>query len=120
MDLKFKFKKIVGATALYLISMTVPAYADPAIMFGLSYNFGSGAPRFGATTKLLSSDEPNEVVAAAGVTYFFDDNSIGWDAGLGYTFDGGVVTLSYDFTHQEPQISVGLGDIKEPVRHTVC
>ena len=116
----FSAAKVVCATALSLIMVTVPAYAGPAIMFGLSYNFGSGTPRFGATTKVLSSDESNEVVAAAGVTYFFDDNSFGWDAGLGYTFDGAAVTFSYDFTHRAPQISVGLGNIKEPVRHSVC
>lgn len=117
--MNFSFKKIVCATAMYLIISTVPTYADTGIIFGLSYNFGSGTPKLGATAKLLSSDASDEVVAAAGVSYFFDDKSIGWDIGLGYTFVGGALTVSYDFAHKAPQISVGFGDIKEPVRHSI-
>ena len=118
--MKFTVSKSVMSTALALIMLTVPAYADPGVMVGLSLNFGAGKQQLGATAKLLSSDQPEEVVAATGVTYVFEDHSIGFDAGLGYTFDGGVVTLSYDFTHESPQISVGFGNIKEPERHSVC
>lgn len=117
--MRFSFKKIIGATAIYLIISTVPAYADTGLIFGLSYNFGAGTPKLGATAKVLSSDASDELVAAAGVSYFFDDKSIGWDIGLGYTFVGGAVTVSYDFAHKSPQISVGLGNIKEPMHHNI-
>ncbi|MEI6797599.1 MAG: hypothetical protein WCO04_00090 [Pseudomonadota bacterium] len=116
--MKYEFK-ILSATALYLILSTVPVYAAPGIVIGFSYNFGTETPKLGVTTKVLSSDELDDVVAAAGVTYFFDDNSIGWDAGLGYTFDGGAATLSYDFRHKSPQFSLGFGDIHAPERHNI-
>lgn len=111
-----------AATALAIIFLQVPAYAEPSVMLGLAINFGGGESRLGATAKVLTDNEPDKVVGAGGVTYFFDDKSFGFDAGLGYTFDGGAVTLTYDFTNQSPQISAGLADIKPRPRpiETVC
>jgi hypothetical protein len=117
--MNFSLKKLVSGTAIFLIMSTVPIYADTGFVFGFSYNFGSGAPKLGATAKVLSSDASDEVVAAAGVSYFFDDKSLGWDVGLGYTFVGGAVIASYDLTHKAPQLSVGFGEIREPERHRV-
>lgn len=110
--MKFSKKSLACATGLAFIISNVPAYADPTVMFGLALNFGASGTKIGATAKVLSSNEPNEVVAAAGVSYFFDDGSIGTDAGLGYTFDGGAVTLTYDFSHGSPQISGGVANIE--------
>jgi hypothetical protein len=103
-----------------LILSQVPAYAEPTVMLGLSLNFGGGDTKFGVTSKLLSDDEIDKTVGAVGLTYFFDDRSVGFDAGLGYTLDGGAVTLTYDFTNGSPQLSAGVANTKEPVIHTVC
>lgn len=111
-----------ASTAIFLIFSQVPAYAETTVMLGLALNFGSGEPRVGATAKVLTDNDPDKLVGASGVTYFFDDKSFGFDVGLGYTFDGGAVTLTYDFTNQSPQISGGLAGIKPKPRQieTIC
>ncbi|MGL6209389.1 MAG: hypothetical protein ACRC14_06120 [Paracoccaceae bacterium] len=81
------------------------------MMIGLSLNFGGGEkPALGLTGKVLSDDEEDKVVGAAGATYFFD-GYWGIDAGLGYTFDDSAVTLTYDFLNKRPQLSAGWADI---------
>jgi hypothetical protein len=109
----FKNIKTAAATAVVLVLSQVPAYAESSVMLGLSLNFGGGESKLGATAKILSDNRPKKVVGAAGVTYFFDDGSIGLDAGIGYTFKGGATTFTYDFLNQSPQLSIGLANIKE-------
>ncbi|WP_010139603.1 hypothetical protein [Oceanicola sp. S124] len=105
-------KKLAGTTALATILLSGSATADPAVMLGLALNFGGGSqPQLGLTTKILSSNRPNETVAAAGVSYFFD-GSWGLDLGVGYTFDEAAITLSYDFINQSPQFSAGWANIE--------
>lgn len=104
-------KALSGSTAILTLLLSCPAYADPTFMVGLSLNFGGGQePALGVTGKVLSSDQPDEVVGAAGATYFFD-GYWGLDAGLGYTFDNSAITLTYDFLNERPQISAGWADI---------
>ena len=118
--MRLKSKSLSGATALLLVMTQVPAYAEPALMLGLAFNFGAGESRVGATAKILSDNQTDQVVGAAGATYFFDDSSLAFDAGLGVTFDGGAITLTYDFTNESPQLSLGAVNTKDPVVHTVC
>lgn len=104
-------KSLAGSTALLTLFLSCPVFADPAFMAGLSINFGGGQqPALGITGKILSSDQPDEVVGAAGATWFFD-GYWGLDAGVGYTFDNSAVTLTYDFLNERPQFSVGWADI---------
>ena len=116
----FRVNTVSMATAIALILSQVPAYAEPALMLGLSLNFGGGRSKVGVTSKVLSGNEPDQVVGAAGITYFFDDTGIAFDAGVGYTLDGGAITFTYDFTNGSPQVSVGSVDTKDPVIQTVC
>ena len=118
--MKFKIKPIGCATALFLVMSQVPAYSEPALMVGLAFNFGGGESKIGATAKILSDDQADQVVGAAGGTYFFDDRSLAFDAGLGVTFDGGAITLTYDFMNESPQLSLGAVNTKDPVVNTVC
>jgi len=110
--MKFSKKSLACATGLALLLSTVPSYADPTIMFGLALNFGRSGLEPGVTAKVLSSNAPDEIVGVAGVTYYFGDGSIGADAGVGYTFEGGAVTLSYDFTHGAVQTAIGSANIE--------
>lgn len=104
-------KLLVSSTAMALVISACPTYADPTVMVGFSMNFGGGEkPALGLTAKILSSDRVNETVGAAGVTYFFD-GYWGLDAGIGYTFDGSAITLTYDFLNERPQLSAGWADI---------
>jgi hypothetical protein len=105
-------KKLAGSTALLTLLLSSPTFADPTVMLGLSVNFGGGEkPALGLTGKVLSSDQPEEVVGAVGATYFFD-GYWGLDAGVGYTFDQSAITLTYDFMNSRPQFSAGWADIK--------
>ena len=107
-------KNLKASTALLTVFLASQATADPTLMFGLSFNFGGGAPAStGLTVKLLSDNKADSVVGAAGFSYFFDnDGYFGFDAGLGYLFDGNVATtLTYDFLNQRPQVSLGYADV---------
>ena len=100
------------SSALLTLLLACPSYAEPAIMLGISMNFGGGdAPVLGVTGKVLSSNRPDELVGAVGATYFFDNNW-GLDAGIGYTFDHSAVTLTYDFMNKRPQLSAGWAHTK--------
>lgn len=103
-------KHSLSTTALVTTLLAAPAVADPTYMLGLALNFGGGETQLGVTAKILSDNRPEEVVAAAGVTYFFD-GTFGADVGVGYTFDDGAVTLGYDFLNRSPQIAAGWADI---------
>ena len=76
-------KKLFATTAILSLLATNAALADPAVMLGLSVNFGGGGSAMspGVTAKVLSSDEQDQAVAAAGVTYFPGEGSalIGYD-----------------------------------------
>jgi hypothetical protein len=105
-------KSLASSTALATLLLSCPSYADPTVMIGLALNFGGGEkPALGLTGKVLSSNKEDEVVGAAGATYFFD-GYWGLDAGIGYTFDDSAVTLTYDFLNKRPQISAGWADIE--------
>ena len=116
----FRLKSSAMATALFLILSRVPAYAEPSLMLGFALNFGGGATRLGVTSKVLSDNQTDQVVGVAGVTYFFDDKSVAFDAGVGYTLHDSAITLTYDFTNSSPQLSAGAANTKEPVINTVC
>ena len=104
-------KSLAGSTALMTLFLSCPSFADPTAMVGISVNFGGGEkPAWGITGKILSNDQPDEVVGAAGATWFFE-GYWGLDAGIGYTFDEGAATLTYDFLNERPQFSVGWADI---------
>lgn len=107
-------KNLMTTTALASALMASQAAADPAVMIGLSFNFGGSAPvSTGLTLKLLSDDDANSFVGAAGVSYFFDNGGyFGLDAGIGYLVDSNVATtLTYDFINDRPQFSVGYADV---------
>jgi hypothetical protein len=102
-------KKLFATTAILSLLATNAALADPAIMMGLSVNFGGGgelAP--GLTAKVLSSDEQDQAVAAAGVSYFPGAaNPLGFDISAGYNFNEGTALIGYDLLHTQFQASAG-------------
>jgi hypothetical protein len=107
-------KNLKASTAIVLALIATPAVADPTFMLGLAVNFGGGErTSTGLTLKILSDDEADSFVGAAGVTYFFDNGGyLGWDAGIGYLFeDNFATTLTYDFLNNRPQFSIGYADV---------
>lgn len=113
MTLETGVKALLSNTALVTALLGSPVLADPTVMVGLALNFGGGKdPAVGVTAKVLSADRADEVVGAAGLSYFFQDGGyLGADIGLGYTFDNGAVTLGYDFLNRRPQLSAGWAEI---------
>jgi hypothetical protein len=100
-------KSLFWATSGVLLFST-PALADPAALFGVTYNFQSESS-FGLTVKLLSNDLPNNVVVGAGINYypFAQSQNFGVDLSAGYVFQNVAVTGGYDFVRKEPQLAVG-------------
>lgn len=102
-------KKLFATTAILSLLATNAALADPAAMLGLSVNFGGGSAMApGITAKVLSSDEQDQAVVAAGVSYFPGAaNTFGLDLSAGYNFNEGSALIGYDLLNQQFQASGG-------------
>lgn len=83
-------QKLLTVSILALAATT--AQADPAVMFGINYNFGGGGP--GLSVKVLSSDREDRTVASVGASYYPMMNRVGLDVGVGRTFENGAATVS--------------------------
>lgn len=95
---------------LLVCGLCIQAQAGVGALFGLSYNFGKTISDFGLTVKVLSDNEEDEFVAAAGVSYFpfaEQGNMFGADLSGGYIFENAAVTLGWDFLNRRPQLGVG-------------
>jgi hypothetical protein len=104
----YKIMKSLFFAASGLVLFSTPALADPAILFGVSYNFQK-ENSFGLTVKGISNDLPNNVVAGVGVTYypFSPTGQFGADVNVGYAFQNVAVIGGYDFIKNESQFSFG-------------
>jgi len=95
-----------------LITITF-LFANPAVMGGITYNFGSGDDSLanaGATVKVLSTAKENKPVVGAGVSFYpWADKSkqFGLDVSAGYSFKNGAVMGGWDFLKQQPSVSLG-------------
>jgi len=99
---------------LFLLLGMITLFASPAVMGGITYNFGgdnnnslSGA---GATVKVLSTSEEKKPVVAAGVSYYpwaSEDEKFGVDVSAGYNFKKGAVMAGWDFLKNQPSVSLG-------------
>jgi len=99
-------------TAIVGCLAAAPAFAEPALMLGLSYTFGGQqSSQMGITARALSDNSQNTLVGVAGVTYFPWTNAWGVDAGIGYNFDNMSINLSYDFLNEGIQVSGGWADL---------
>ena len=99
-------QKLLTVSILALAATT--AQADPAVMFGINYNFGGGGP--GLSVKVLSSDREDRTVASVGASYYPLMNRVGLDVGVGRTFENGAATVSWDVISSAPQASIGFVD----------
>lgn len=101
-------RKLLATTAAISLLASNAALADPAVMLGLSVNFGSGQLSPGVTAKVLSSDEQDQAVAAAGVSFFpWETNHFGLDLSAGYNFNEGAALIGYDLLNRKIQASGG-------------
>jgi len=102
--------KKIFLTMVVIFAFTFQAQAmDLGTFFGISYNFGSTAADWGVTAKVLSDNEEDKLVAAAGVSFFpYAAQKFGVDVGGGYLFSCGAVTMGWDFLHATPQLSLGI------------
>jgi hypothetical protein len=92
-----------------LLALSTHAQADVGLMVGVSWTLDGAGPAI--TVKALSSDDRNEAVAAAGVSYYpLSQNKLGLDAGAGYNFHDAAATISWDFLQGAPQLSGGWSD----------
>ena len=104
-----KIKKIVMAGMLI---GSMAAYADgPQAMFGVSYTWGGeiGGGNLGISLKVVSSREKNNVIGAAGVSYYpwAPVNKFGADVSAGYLFEDFALTGGWDFIQSDWMVSAG-------------
>ncbi|MCU0926142.1 MAG: hypothetical protein MUF44_08895 [Hydrogenophaga sp.] len=104
-------KKFVVTAALLVCGST--AIAEPAVMLGVSYNFGGAT---GITLKLLSTNRQDRAALAVGVSFApgREANRWSWDTGLAYNFKSTSLALSYDWVPGEAQLSFGPANLKAP------
>ena len=101
-------KKLILAAALALGATTM-THASPGVMFGVSFNTGTG---LGLSVNLLSSDRRDRTVGTVGTSWYPATNRFGVDAGIGRTFDDGAATVSWDFVTNSPKIGIGYVDTR--------
>lgn len=101
-------RKLLTGSILALAA--VSAHADPALMFGINYNFGGGGP--GLSMKVLSDDREDRTVASVGASWYPMMNRVGLDLGVGRTFESGAATVGWDVINSAPQFSIGYVDTK--------
>ncbi len=99
--------------ALCLLASAV-SLAKPAVMGGITYNFGSGDDAItgtGISIKVLSSGEKKKPVVGAGITYYpwaKDSKKIGIDVGAGYNVSKNTAVMGgWDFLKNQPTVSLG-------------
>ncbi|WP_421747028.1 hypothetical protein [Cognatishimia sp.] len=104
-----------------LPSTTTTEY-DPTFFAGFTWSFGagsesaaSGSNPFGFSLRYLSTNKPDTLAGAIGLTYYFD-GSFGCDIGGAVNNGGASLTVGYDFCRSLPVI--GLGAIKKPTTTT--
>lgn len=106
-------KKLIAAALLctlspathaadYLVTTTYGASA----FVGLTWTFGPNGGMAGATAKFVSTNEPDKLAAAAGVTYYFD-GSFGCDVGAAFTSNDVTLTAGYDLCLGGMQVGLG-------------
>jgi hypothetical protein len=102
-------KKLLATTLL--LAVTSAAIAEPALMLGVSHNFGGAT---GITLKLLSSNREEKAALAVGVSYApgREASRWSWDTGVAYNFKSSALVLSYDWVPGETQLSFGVANLK--------
>lgn len=107
-------KLFLSSVATALLSATsanaiqIEENYSPSAFVGVGFAIGGGQSGIGFSLRILSSNEPDTVVGAAGVTYYpWAANNFGFDLGLGYVGDGFAGTITYDFMQNLPVISFG-------------
>lgn len=103
-------KKLFATTLLLAVTTAI---AEPALMLGVSHNFGGAT---GITLKLLSTNRQEKAALAVGVSYApgREASRWSWDTGLAYNFKRTSLVLSYDWVPGEAQLSFGLANLKAP------
>lgn len=117
-----KMKKILAAAAFTIVAGATHAgdiepppssdMYDPTFFVGFTWTFGNGfgsaspSNNLGFGIKYLSTNEPDTLAGAIGLTYYFD-GSFGCDIGGALNHGHGSLALTYDFCRNQPQLSLG-------------
>ena len=91
----------------FIFIWTIGAWAEPAVMGGINYNFGGDV---GVTVKIISDNKDKKINFGAGVSYYPWSKSkqkFGLDAGVGYTQKKVTVMGGWDFLQNKANASVG-------------
>jgi len=98
---------------LIAVSLVSSLGATPAVMGGITYNFGGDGDSMagaGATVKVLSNGADKKPMVAAGFSYFpwaKDSKKFGLDLSAGYNIKNTAVMGGWDFIQHQPTVSLG-------------
>ena len=84
--------------------------ASPTFMLGIAVELGDTVNEadVGITSKIVSSNRPDQFIVGAGVSYFpWAEKQFGLDLGAGYNFSSFAALASYDILRWKPQFSAG-------------
>ena len=103
------------ALSSFLVSTSLITFlsATPAVMGGITYNFGGDSDSMagaGATVKVLSNGADKKPMIAAGFSYFpwaKDSKKFGLDLSAGYNIKNTAVMGGWDFIQNHPTVSLG-------------
>jgi len=103
---------VLSALSPFVFTLATSVQADPTYMVGITYTFGNND--IGFTAKILSDDEEESAVAAAGVSFYpMAEQKWGLDVGVGYVQDDVAATLGWDFLQKKAALAVGYADLEE-------
>lgn len=99
------------AAILAATAFAAPVQADPAFGFGLSYVFGGGGGDVAIGARVFSDDSPQNGVAAIGLDYKINSQSLRPSVGAAWLDNDiyGDLSLGYDFGAQSVDFGAGLG-----------
>jgi hypothetical protein len=113
-------KKLLISTAIAGSLAGIPAVAGPTLWVGATWTFGgSQAGQLGLGARVLSDNQRDQWVAAAGATFYPGSGYFGYDFGVGYNYGTTPLTVTYDFNSQGLQFGVGWADLVSPPEEIV-
>lgn len=107
----FDMKNLLLLTTALTVGMSLPAKADPAIGFGISFAFGGsgGGVETGLGVRLTSDDEKDSAVATVGIDYMFQSQRWRPTVGVAYLGDNMYVGLDLGFGLNGEGLDFGVG-----------
>lgn len=102
-------RKSILTAAAFILSMALPAAADPTVGLGLSFSFGAGKAETGMGVRVFSDNRRDKAVGTVGVDYMFSSKRIRPTVGAAYLGSNSYIGLDMGFGLNGEGLDFGLG-----------